>query len=82
MNIGTVRLEEARVFDSESGFHRFLDEDTGEGHGSFEVFWEEGREEMAGGWYWWACLPGCLPDGEPAGPFASSIRAYFDAQEH
>lgn len=21
------------------------------------------------GWYWWYCQPGCLPDGEAAGPF-------------
>jgi hypothetical protein len=21
------------------------------------------------GWYWWSCSPGCLPDGEAAGPY-------------
>ena len=32
------------------------------------------------GWYWWLCLPGCLPDGEPNGPFATEEEAIKDAQ--
>lgn len=32
------------------------------------------------GWYWWACFPGCLPDGEPIGPFATEAEAIADAQ--
>ena len=31
------------------------------------------------GWYWWACFPGCLPDGEPVGPFATEAEALADA---
>jgi hypothetical protein len=31
------------------------------------------------GWCWWACQPGCLPDGPPIGPFATSYAAYRDA---
>ena len=27
------------------------------------------------GWYWWACFPGCLPDGPPTGPFATEGEA-------
>jgi len=79
MQIGTVRLGEARVEDSRAGYHSF---ETG---GSFEVFWhyastgDEGIESS--GWYWWPCFPGCLPDGDPIGPFPSSIRAYYDALE-
>lgn len=89
MMIGTVRVEEARVFDSDQGYHRFLNEE-GEEYGSFEVFWAdggvmedgpgEGTEIERPGWYWWACSPGCLPDGEPTGPFASSSRAKHDAR--
>ena len=42
MIIGTVRAEEAKVKDSEAGFHKFTTED-GEGtYGSFEVFWHDG----------------------------------------
>lgn len=40
----------------------------------FEVFYakagelsELGCPEV--GWYFWPCRPGCLPDGEPTGPY-------------
>lgn len=39
-----------------------------------EMFGEDGEE----GWYWWACFPGCLPDGEPFGPFPSQGAALND----
>lgn len=92
MIIGTVRPEEARVFDSEAGYHQFHNED-GTSYGSFEVFWHDGTS-MAddeytteephdpAGWYWRACFPGCLPDGEPFGPFANSRDAMYDADEY
>lgn len=32
------------------------------------------------GWYWWACFPGCLPDGDPMGPFETEQFAWADAQ--
>lgn len=32
------------------------------------------------GWYWWPCLPGCLPDSEPHGPFATELEALTDAR--
>lgn len=91
MIIGTVRSDEARVFDSHAGFHLFHVEETQEPYGSFEVFWhdsnlwpemvdEEGNP-LPAGWYWWACFPGCLSDGEPSGPFASSQLAHKDADE-
>jgi hypothetical protein len=35
---------------------------------------------ITGGWYWWACFPGCLPDGDPAGPFETAKEALADAQ--
>ena len=53
----------------------------------FEV-WEGGEpvEDCGGnlldpGWYWWSCFPGCLPDGEAMGPFASEEEALADARE-
>jgi hypothetical protein len=84
MKIGTVRPEEARVFDEYEGYHSFHSEETHEEYGSFEIFWSHGMDEESGlpaGWYWWACFPGCLPDGEPNGPFASSGQALRDADE-
>lgn len=32
------------------------------------------------GWYWWSCFPGCLPDGDPMGPFATEAEALADAR--
>jgi hypothetical protein len=39
----------------------------------------ECAEPWRAGWYWWACFPGCLPDGDPMGPFTSPTRAAEDA---
>jgi len=33
------------------------------------------------GFYWQSCFPGCLPDGEPVGPFATEAEALADAQD-
>ena len=92
MIIGTMRPEEARIHDSWEGYHEFHAEETQEPYGSFEVFWHDGGYiETAddpgvdilprAGWYWWACFPGCLPDGDPSGPFATSRDALEDADE-
>ncbi len=40
--------------------------------------WEE---EYPEGWYWWSCSPGCLPDGDPIGPFDTEEEALHDAVE-
>ena len=36
---------------------------------------------LPAGWYYWTCLPGCLPDSDPIGPFESEEAAVADAQE-
>jgi len=76
MIIGTVRLEEARALAGSEGYHRLTN------GGTVEVFWNDGESYtfQFPGWYWWASLPGCLPDGEPMGPFASSHLALADAE--
>ena len=92
MIIGTVRPEEARVYDSHAGYHSFHAEETQEAYGSFEVFWHDGGYietcddpgvdiETRKGWYWQAGFPGCMPDGDANGPFASSRAAHKDADE-
>ena len=30
------------------------------------------------GYYYWACFPGCLPDGDPVGPFETEEEALDD----
>lgn len=32
------------------------------------------------GFYYWACFPGCLPRGDPIGPFDTEADAIADAQ--
>lgn len=53
-----------------------------------EVFWADAgafehwdEEELPAGYYWWVCLPGCLPDSDPSGPFKSAEEAIKDARE-
>jgi len=58
-----------------------------------EVFWiptggdegdweDEDGDPMPSGWYWWSCFPGCLPDGDPMGPFATEAEAIEDARQY
>lgn len=62
-------------------YHQFKD-DEGQPYGSFEVWFSPGNEqEGEEGWYWWACFPGCMPDGDAIGPFATEQEAIDDAQE-
>ena len=68
-------------------YHQFRNE-TGEAFGSFETFFYYdaiGTDHFGRigdrGWYWHACLPGCLPDGEASGPFQTEQDAIKDATE-
>jgi hypothetical protein len=33
------------------------------------------------GWFYWYCFPGCLPEGEPSGPFKSEAEALADMRD-
>ena len=33
------------------------------------------------GWFYWFCLPGCMPDSEPIGPFDTEEAALEHARE-
>ena len=70
-------------------YHQFASET--EFYGSFEVFYvawpglttEDDQYCPSGkGWYWWACFPGCLPDGDPSGPFENEQEAIKDATDY
>lgn len=62
------------------GYHQFRDE-RGQPYGSFEVFGlaENNSMGLSPGFYWIACFPNCLPDGEPIGPSPTDEGAYLDA---
>tara|TARA_R100000664_G_scaffold34059_2_gene53710 strand:+ start:455 stop:700 length:246 start_codon:yes stop_codon:yes gene_type:complete len=52
-------------------FYRELSENT-----SDTVFWDDDDNEPYGeGFYYWFCLPGCLPDSSPIGPFETEQAA-------
>ena len=72
-------------------YHRFTADD-GSAYGSFEVFFMDRKDctyrnsadqdlSYTPGWYWQACFPGCLPDSDPVGPFASEEEAIANARE-
>lgn len=63
------------------GYHRFqMPGATNGAYGSFEVFWRTVVPDRGySGWYWQSVFPGCLPDGEASGPFATSEGAYLAA---
>ena len=76
-------------------YHQFTNE-QGEQYGSFEVFFDtadtgpwsdeprnfdQDGKPVKSGFYWWSCFPGCLPDGEPSGPFENEQEAIKDATD-
>lgn len=38
-------------------------------------------EALPAGWYYWYCLPGCLPDSDPMGPYDTEEAALEAAQD-
>ena len=68
-------------------YHQFTDKE-GNTNGSFEVFFYHDAlphtSERIGdkGFYWWPCFPGCLPDGDPVGPFKTEQAAIKDATDY
>jgi hypothetical protein len=46
-----------------------------------ELEWEGQEEPSEEGWYYWFCLPGCMPDSDPIGPFETEAEAINDAKE-
>ena len=75
-----------RAEDSMAGYHQFAGNEEGQAFGSFEVWYdcpgdEESEPRREAGWYWWACFPDCMPDGEAEGPYHTSTEAYDAAQD-
>lgn len=38
-------------------------------------------ECITGGWFYWYCLPGCMPDSDAIGPFETAAAARKAAQD-
>jgi hypothetical protein len=39
------------------------------------------EQGIEGGWFYWYCFPGCLPDSEAFGPYKSYAEALAAAGE-
>lgn len=39
------------------------------------------EQGITGGWFYWYCFPGCLPDSDPFGPYPTRADAIAAAQE-
>ncbi len=39
-------------------------------------------ERTKAGWFFWACHPGCLPDGPPFGPFETRRDAWLEVTDY
>lgn len=43
--------------------------------------WESDDGDMLpSGWYFWLCVPGCMPDSNPLGPYDSCEDAIKDVE--
>ncbi len=44
------------------------------------IEWAIQESCATGGWFWWSCFPGCMPDSSAIGPFKTRKEALKDAQ--
>jgi len=45
-------------------------------------FWNEDKNmPLESGWFYWHCMPGCLPDSQPFGPFPTEKEASIEANK-
>jgi len=70
-----TRAEETYSLPDVETFHRTEEENRADG------WLDDEGEPMPAGWYWWTCLPGCMPDSDPFGPFETEAEAVEDAQD-
>lgn len=84
----TYALPDVEVFHVDAG-EWFVDEDgervdvsdvTDWTDDDGTVLWEVTASGMAcepnaAGWYYWFCFPGCMPEGEPIGPYETEQAA-------
>lgn len=51
------------------------------GLGKESYYYDEIDDEyLDAGFYYWFCFPGCLPEGEPSGPYKTEDEALKDAR--
>lgn len=82
--LDTYRMPNAEVFYVEEG--EWYYDDNGERHDPSDFPDEDTAEQenltaCETGYYYWYCLPGCMPDSDPHGPFETEELAIADARE-
>lgn len=50
-------------------------------HNDGEFWCDDDGGPLDGGWYFWTCLPGCLPGSDPYGPYETRREAVEDAYD-
>lgn len=43
--------------------------------------YEYSEEGLTGGWFYWHCFPGCMPEGSPMGPYPTYAAALQAARD-
>lgn len=76
-----ISAEEFQSADEDSIFYDMYIQNIGEENRIDESDDLENRvaQDMEG-FYYWSCLPGCMPDSDPIGPFETEAEAIADAQ--
>ena len=74
MIVGTVRPDEAKVFDQDAGVQHI------EGHEHPVMIEWLPNHRRGAGWYHYIVNDDCEQAGDSVGPFASSSRALADAE--
>lgn len=46
-----------------------------------ECVLDEEGDCLGTGWYYWSCFPGCLPGGDPFGPYDTQEIAIADCRD-
>lgn len=69
------RSEDAYALPDVEVFYRTQEENL-----EYECLDEDG-EPLPSGFYYWFCFPGCLPEGEPYGPYSSEQEALDDCRD-
>lgn len=39
------------------------------------------EEGISGGWFYWSCFPGCMPEGDASGPYPTYAAALAASRE-
>jgi hypothetical protein len=65
LEVFKLSAEDFRTADHDTWMHEFNDGDA----------------SRCAGWYYWYCFPGCLPDSDAFGPYASEDAALEAARE-